>query len=125
MADGVAAKDLYPLDVNRAFLADTGYERVEVIGRTSQAIGLFADPPIGAQIVKGLREHGRVRELDTLTAERDRLAAQQGSERQPDHEARERWPIAPDDGELASRQADITFRLARIAKQLGWRLEYS
>ncbi len=35
------------------------------------------------------------------------------------------WPLSPDDGELASRQADITFRLAQIAKQLGWRLEYS
>ena len=35
------------------------------------------------------------------------------------------WPLTPDDGELASRQADITFRLARIAKRLGWRLEYS
>ena len=30
-----------------------------------------------------------------------------------------------EDGELHSRQADITFRLARIAKQLGWVLEYS
>lgn len=35
------------------------------------------------------------------------------------------WPLAADDGELASRQADITFRLAIIAKRLGWRLEYS
>jgi hypothetical protein len=35
------------------------------------------------------------------------------------------WPLAPDDGELASRQADITFRLACIAKRLGWPLEYS
>jgi hypothetical protein len=35
------------------------------------------------------------------------------------------WPLAPDDGELASRQADITFRLAVIAKRLGWHLEYS
>ena len=35
------------------------------------------------------------------------------------------WPLAPDDGELASRQADITFRLACIARRLGWQLEYS
>ncbi|HRP07467.1 MAG TPA: hypothetical protein PLL69_03175, partial [Gemmatimonadales bacterium] len=35
------------------------------------------------------------------------------------------WPLSPDDGELASRQADITFRLALIAKRLGWSLEYS
>lgn len=35
------------------------------------------------------------------------------------------WPLSPDDGDLASRQADITFRLALIAKRLGWQLEYS
>lgn len=35
------------------------------------------------------------------------------------------WPLAADDGELASRQADITFRLALIAKRLGWHLEYA
>jgi hypothetical protein len=35
------------------------------------------------------------------------------------------WPLSPDDGELASRQADITFRLAVIAKRLGWNLEFS
>lgn len=35
------------------------------------------------------------------------------------------WPLSADDGELASRQADITFRLASIAKRLGWQLEYS
>lgn len=35
------------------------------------------------------------------------------------------WPLAPDDGGMTSRQADITFRLAKIAKRLGWRLEYS
>lgn len=35
------------------------------------------------------------------------------------------WPLSPDDGELASRQADITFRLALIAKRLGWSLEYA
>ncbi len=35
------------------------------------------------------------------------------------------WPLAADDGELASRQADITFRLAQIAKRLGWHLEFA
>jgi hypothetical protein len=35
------------------------------------------------------------------------------------------WPLHADDGEMASRQADITFRLALIAKRMGWRLEYS
>lgn len=35
------------------------------------------------------------------------------------------WPLALDDGELAHRQADITFRLALIAQRLGWHLEYA
>lgn len=35
------------------------------------------------------------------------------------------WPLYPDDGEMTSRQADITFRLALIAKRMGWRLEYA
>lgn len=33
------------------------------------------------------------------------------------------WPLSLDEGDLASRQADITFRLALIAKRLGWSLE--
>jgi len=35
------------------------------------------------------------------------------------------WPLSADDNTLQSRQGDITFRLARIAKQLGWSLEFS
>jgi hypothetical protein len=35
------------------------------------------------------------------------------------------WPLAPDDGDLPSRQADVTFRLALIARRLGWSLEYA
>ncbi len=35
------------------------------------------------------------------------------------------WPLALDDGELAHRQADVTFRLALIAQRLGWHLEYA
>lgn len=35
------------------------------------------------------------------------------------------WPLSADEGDLASRQADITFRLALIAKRLGWSLEYA
>lgn len=35
------------------------------------------------------------------------------------------WPLVPDDGELISRQVDMTFRLALIARRLGWHLEYA
>ncbi len=66
----VRAGDGTIVDVNRTFLAETGYSRDEVIGRTSQAIGLFADPPIGDQIVAGLRAHGRVRELEARVVNR-------------------------------------------------------
>lgn len=35
------------------------------------------------------------------------------------------WPLAADEGDLASRQADITFRLALVAKRLGLPLEFT
>jgi PAS domain S-box-containing protein len=42
----VDASDGTIVDVNHAFLDETGYHRDEVVGNTSQRIGLFADPPI-------------------------------------------------------------------------------
>lgn len=35
------------------------------------------------------------------------------------------WPLQADDGEMTSRQADVTFRLALIAKRMGWPLEFA
>ena len=32
------------VDVNDAFLVKTGYERTEILGRTSQELGFFAKP---------------------------------------------------------------------------------
>jgi PAS domain S-box-containing protein len=58
------------VDINREFMAETGYSREEVIGKTSQEIGLFADPPIGEQIVRGMKEHGRVREMEARVINR-------------------------------------------------------
>ena len=66
----VRAADGIVVDVNREFLKETGYTREEVVGRTSQDTGLFADPPLGEQISRGIREHGQVRELEARVVNR-------------------------------------------------------
>lgn len=35
------------------------------------------------------------------------------------------FPLAPEDKSIESKQVDVTFRLALIAKALGWQLEYA
>ncbi len=35
------------------------------------------------------------------------------------------WPLEPDSKQVESKQADVTFRLALIAKLLGWEVSYS
>jgi hypothetical protein len=35
------------------------------------------------------------------------------------------WPLAPEGKSPESRAADVTFRLALIAKFLGWQLEFA
>ena len=66
----VRATDGTIVDVNREFMTETGYAREEVLGKTSQEIGLFADPPIGDQIRRGMQERGRVRELEARVMNR-------------------------------------------------------
>ena len=66
----VRASDGVIVDVNQAFLRDTGYEREEVIGKTTQALALFADPSIGAQIGQGVRRDGYVRNLEARVVNR-------------------------------------------------------
>jgi len=60
----VRALDGTIVDVNRAFLKETGYEREDVIGRTSQELPLFADPGDRDRLVQGIRENGRVWDLE-------------------------------------------------------------
>jgi PAS domain S-box-containing protein len=52
------------VDVNEAFLRTTGYSREEVIGHTSNKLGIWADPNTRAKMVKTLQEQGAVRNLE-------------------------------------------------------------
>jgi len=57
-------EDGFYVDVNEAFLRTTGYERNEVIGRTSLELGIWADPDRRSEMVKTLRKEGAVRNLE-------------------------------------------------------------
>jgi PAS domain S-box-containing protein len=52
------------IDVNEAFLRTTGYRREEVVGRSSNELGIWADPDIRVKMVETLRQKGAVRELE-------------------------------------------------------------
>ncbi len=52
------------IDVNEAFLRTTGYRREEVVGRSSNELGIWVDPDIRAKMVETLRQKGAVRELE-------------------------------------------------------------
>jgi PAS domain S-box-containing protein len=57
-------EDGFYIDVNDAFLRNTGYERKEVIGHTSIELGIWANPDNRAEMIKILRERGAVRNYD-------------------------------------------------------------
>ena len=52
------------LEVNDSFLRETGYERDEVIGRTTFEIGLWVDPDFRLTMTELLREQGRLADLE-------------------------------------------------------------
>lgn len=52
------------IDANEAFLKATGYEREELIGRTSSEVGIWDDPQDRTLLVRMLEESGSVRNLE-------------------------------------------------------------
>jgi PAS domain S-box-containing protein len=52
------------IDVNEAFVASSGYEKPEVLGRTFQEIPIWADPAARGGTLRRLLEERRVRDLE-------------------------------------------------------------
>lgn len=63
----VSASDGVFTDVNPAFLKNTGYTREEVLGRTSEALGIFVDSKEYARLVSQIREHGQIEGMEVRT----------------------------------------------------------
>lgn len=53
------------VDINEGFTSITGYEREDVIGKSSQEINLWAIPEDRVRLVNELRENGKVFNLET------------------------------------------------------------
>ena len=60
----VTAADGVFVDVNDTFLINTGYDREEVIGKTAENLGIFADNEQHAQMVSQLRDKGHTEGLE-------------------------------------------------------------
>ncbi|OPY40017.1 MAG: putative diguanylate cyclase [Methanoregulaceae archaeon PtaU1.Bin222] len=60
----VSAKDGICVDVNDAFVRESGYSREDVIGRIASEIGLFADPSEADQVFTILKSHGQVKNME-------------------------------------------------------------
>lgn len=52
------------IDINESFVRITGYERDEVVGKTTLSLGIWADPKDRARMVETLREQGFVRDME-------------------------------------------------------------
>jgi PAS domain S-box-containing protein len=60
----VSAADGVFVDVNETFLIHTGFGREEVIGKTAENLGIFADNDTYAQMVSQLRDKGHTEGLE-------------------------------------------------------------
>jgi len=57
-------EDGFYVDVNEAFLRTTGYERHEVIGKSSLELGIWAQPERRAEMLDILQKEGAVRNME-------------------------------------------------------------
>jgi len=58
-------------DVNDAWLKTLGYSREEVIGKTSEELGLFAQPERGHEVAEQLLAYGRIADLELKVKRKD------------------------------------------------------
>jgi PAS domain S-box-containing protein len=67
VATGISRRsDAHIVDVNDAFVAMFGYERAELIGRTSMEVGLWVQPEKRADAIGVITEKGYLRNLELL-----------------------------------------------------------
>jgi len=59
------------IDINEGFTTITGYQREEVIGRSSSDINIWHEPKDRERLVEGLRKDGYVRNLETSFCYKD------------------------------------------------------
>jgi PAS domain S-box-containing protein len=59
-----ALKDGFYVDVNETFLRMTGYRRDEVIGRTSEELGIWANPRERKETMQALEEEGSIQNIE-------------------------------------------------------------
>ncbi|MEI9479367.1 MAG: PAS domain S-box protein, partial [Deltaproteobacteria bacterium] len=58
-------------DVNDSFLSTLGFSREEVIGKTSEELGLFTEPQIQRQMAQVLQDQGYVRNVELKVRKKD------------------------------------------------------
>ncbi len=59
------------VDVNKSFLDLTGFQREEVIGRTTEALGIWVNPSERQGIIDGLRQNSNIRDLEVQFKRKD------------------------------------------------------
>ncbi len=65
------ASDGMIVDVNEAFAAILGYERDDLLGRTSLELGMWLDPETRAGVIRRLFEHGHEEQLEVRARRKD------------------------------------------------------
>jgi PAS domain S-box-containing protein len=66
-----ALPDRRLVDVNDTFLKTIGYAREDLIGRTTEELGLFVDPKHTAVVAQALQSSGRISEVELQVRRRD------------------------------------------------------